>query len=304
MKSQMAQMKPKKAQMAPTTDGGVDAEATLRQAYLELLKRTLLGQTVGPTTLLRPIAEADELSGRRARLARALGVPPAPGVPAESVEFDLTANDDGRIGVFGLPPWAMTMIGDRRMDNIETCVRRALEGNVPGDLIETGVWRGGATIFMRGLLGAFGVRDRTVYVADSFQGVPAPDADRYPADEGMPLHLWSPLAVSADEVRANFARFGLLDDQVEFVEGWFRDTLPRLRGHQWAVVRLDGDLYESTTNALDNLYDGLSPGGWLIVDDYEIVACRRAVNDFRERNDIREPIIEIDWTGICWQKGG
>jgi hypothetical protein len=280
---------------------------TLADAYIDLLKRVLLGQTVGPATLLQPTPDAGaaEPTGRRARLARALSPPPSPsGVPAEPVEFDLSTNVDGKVSLFHLPPWAMTMIGTRRMDNIEQCVRQALADGVPGDLIETGVWRGGASIFMRGLLRAFEVTDRKVYVADSFQGVPPPDPERYPVDEGMELHLWPGLAVGVDDVKANFERFGLLDDQVEFVEGWFRDTLPGLRGHQWAVVRLDGDLYESTTDSLENLYDGLSPGGWLIVDDYEIHACRAAVNDFRERRRIAEPITEIDWTGICWRKSG
>lgn len=273
----------------------------LRDDYIELLKRALLGLTVGPTTLLKPIDRAPASEGRRARLARALA--PPQGIAAEPIEVDLSDNVDGKDSVWGLPPWAMTMIGLRRMDNVESCVRQVIEDGVPGDLIETGVWRGGATIFMRGILRAFGVSGRKVYVADSFEGVPAPDADRYPADGGIQLHLW-PLAVEADEVRANFERFGLLDDQVELVEGWFRDTLPNLRGHPWALIRLDGDLYESTMDALDNLYDGLQPGGWLIVDDHEITACRRAIADFRAKRSINEPIIEIDWTGICWRKTG
>jgi hypothetical protein len=278
---------------------GVDQ---LRDDYIDLLKRSLLGRTVGPTTVLQPIAPRPQELGRRARLARALAKPP--GIPSEPVRYDLSDNTDGRVSVWGLPPWAMTMIGLRRMDNLESCVRRVIEDRVPGDLIETGVWRGGATIFMRGILRAFGVTDRTVYVADSFQGVPAPDENRYPADEGTQLHLWSGLAVDADEVRANFERYGLLDDQVEFVEGWFRDTLPKLRDRRWAVIRLDGDLYESTMDTLENLYDGLHSGGWLIVDDYEIAACRHAVDDFRAKRDIDDPIIPIDWTGICWQKSG
>jgi hypothetical protein len=273
-----------------------------RDDYIDLLKRTLLGRTVGPTTLLRPIVAKPGAEGRRARVARALA--PPTGIAAEPIEFDLSDDVDGSVSVWGLPPWVMTMIGPRRMDNLERCVRLVIEEGVPGDLIEAGVWRGGATIFMRGVLRALGVTDRTVYVADSFQGVPAPDADRYPADEGIQLHLWPPLAVDADEVRANFERFGLLDDRVEFVEGWFRDTLPKLRDHRWAVIRLDGDLYESTMDALENLYDGLQPGGWLIVDDYEIAACRHAVDDFRVKRHVDEPIIEIDWTGICWQKSG
>ncbi len=276
-----------------------DDSAHLRDAYLDLLKRSLLGQTVGPTPLLRPAQDrgADDL---RARLARALS--PPRGIPADEVLFDLSDNIDGRISVWGLPPWAMTMIGNRRMDNIEFCIRDVLEHEVPGDLIEAGVWRGGATIFMRGVLRAFGVTDRVVYVADSFEGVPAPDEDRYPADAGIVLHLWPGLAVGLEDVKRNFERFGLLDDQVRFVKGWFRDTLPELRAHRWSVIRLDGDLYESTMDALANLYDGLSVGGWLIVDDYEIAACRRAVTEFREKRAISDPIREIDWTGVCWQK--
>jgi hypothetical protein len=206
------------------------------------------------------------------------------------------------MSVWDLPPWPLTMIGPGRLNNVEACVRDAIESGVPGDVIEAGVWRGGTTILMRGVLRAYGVADRAVYVADSFEGLPPPDADRYPADDGLDLHLWPGLAVGVDEVRANFTRFDLLDDQVVFVKGWFRDSLPRLRDHRWAVIRLDGDRYESTTDALDNLYPGLSPGGWLIVDDYEIPACRRAVDDYRDRNAISEPIQEIDWTGICWQK--
>jgi hypothetical protein len=156
---------------------------------------------------------------------------------------------------------------------------------------------------MRGVLRAHGVTDRTVYVADSFAGVPEPNAEKYPADRGISLHTWPGLAVGLDDVRANFERYGLLDDQVAFVPGWFRDTLPALRGHPWAVIRLDGDLYESTIDSLEHLYPSLSPGGWLIVDDYhDIDACRQAVTDYRARNGITEPITRVDWTGICWQK--
>ena len=183
-------------------------------------------------------------------------------------------------------------------------MRSVLDAKIPGDFIETGVWKGGTTIFMRGLLRAYGITDRRVYVADSFEGVPPPDETRYPDDRGLNFHLWPGLAVDLESVKGNFARLGLLDDQVEFVKGWFRDTLPALRGHQWAVVRLDGDLYESTTDALENLYDGLSSGGWLIVDDYEIEACRRAVSDFRSARGITEPIVEVDANGVCWQKVG
>jgi len=223
---------------------------------------------------------------------------------ARPATIDLDENEEGQLSVWDLPPWPLTMIGSRRLDNVEACMRSVIDENVPGDFIETGVWKGGTTIFMRGLLRAYGITDRKVYVADSFEGVPAPDETRYPEDQGLNFHLWPDLAVDVDSVKSNFARFGLLDDQVQFVEGWFRDTLPALRGHQWAVVRLDGDLYESTTDSLENLYDGLVAGGWLIVDDYEIEACRQAVTDFRSARGITEPLVEIDANGVCWQKAG
>lgn len=255
---------------------------------------------MGPVSLYRPLDHAAGpvrtwLVRRWRRRGRS--------VLAEPVVFDLTENEEGTIAAPSLPPWPMTMIGRVRLDNVEECIRSVIEAGVPGDLIETGVWRGGTTIFMKGVLRAYGVTDRAVYVADSFEGLPAPDPGRYPADEGIILHLWPELTASLDEVRANFSRFGLLDDRVTFVKGWFRDTLPTLRGHPWAVIRLDGDLYESTMNSLENLYDGLSPGGWVIVDDYfDIAACRQAVTDYRQRSGITEPIVRIDWTGACWQK--
>jgi Macrocin-O-methyltransferase (TylF) len=274
----------------------------IHNAYLDLLKRSLLGMTVGPATVYLPIKRGR--SSIRTWVIRALRRRGG-AVLAEPVEFDLSDNAEGTTSVWGLPPWSKTMVGSMRLDNVEACVRSVVEAGVPGDVIETGVWRGGTAIFMRGVLRAYGVTDRQVYVADSFAGVPPPDTQKYPADDGITLHLWPGLAVGLEEVRANFARYGLLDDQVVFVEGWFRDTLPALRSHTWSVLRIDGDLYESTMDALDNLYPGLSPGGWVIVDDYyDIEACAQAVSDYRHQQRITEPLVRVDWTGMCWQKEG
>src|SRR5262249_42248392 len=125
------------------------------------------------------------------------------------------------------PPTAHTMIGLKRLDNLQFCVEDVLTRNVPGDLMETGVWRGGACIFLRALLRAHGVRDRRVWVADSFEGLPAPNAEKYPHDAQDLLHTVPYLAVSLEQVQANFERYGLLDEQVCFLKGWFRDTLPQ-----------------------------------------------------------------------------
>ena len=201
------------------------------------------------------------------------------------------------------PVRAQTMIGLTRMKNLVTCVRDVLDCNISGDLIETGVWRGGATIVMRAILQAYGVTNRTVWAADSFEGIPAPDPARYPADDGMLFNEFADLAVPLEEVQRNFACYGLLDERVQFVKGWFRDTLPTLEVGRLAVLRLDGDLYESTIVALEALYPKLSVGGYCIVDDYGAVpACANAVEDYRARNAIDEPVETVDWTAVFWKK--
>ncbi len=208
--------------------------------------------------------------------------------------------EDGR----GWPPTGYTMIGLKRLDNLQMCVEHVLRAGVPGDFIETGVWRGGATILMRALLAAAGDTQRRVWVADSFAGLPKPDADKYPADLNDTHHEMSDLlAIPVEQVQANFARFDLLDEQVVFLKGWFRDTLPNAPIEQLAVLRLDGDMYESTMDALVNLYPKLSVGGYAIIDDYGYVeSCRQAVADYRQLCGIRDEIIQIDWTGVYWRR--
>lgn len=200
------------------------------------------------------------------------------------------------------PAMAHTMIGEKRMANLQFCVEDVLKNDVPGDFIETGVWRGGACVFMRGILAAYGVQDRTVWVADSFEGLPVPDADKYPEDVEADWHMYDELAVGLEEVQATFNRYGLLDDKVEFLKGWFKETLSEAPIEQLAVLRLDGDLYESTMDALSSLYPKLSVGGYLIIDDYSLPMCRQAVADYRDEHGITEPIQVIDWTGSFWQR--
>jgi hypothetical protein len=213
-----------------------------------------------------------------------------------NITFDAEViREEGR----DVPATGETMIGLKRLDNVQYCVETALGDEIPGDLIEAGVWRGGAAIFMRAVLAARDVTDRTVWVADSFQGLPEPNAARYPADVGSSLE---PFAVSADEVRANFGKYHLLDGQVRFLEGWFADTLPTASIDRLAVVRLDADMYGSTWEAITVLYPKLSPGGFLIVDDFRLDGCRRAIEDYREREGITEPIEVVDHTGIYWRK--
>jgi hypothetical protein len=193
-----------------------------------------------------------------------------------------------------------------RLHNVEACARTAIEEAIPGDFVETGVWRGGTVIFMRAILKELGVEDRLVWAADSFEGLPAPDPVAFPKEayahntKEMKDDL-NFLAVSFDEVKANFARYGLLDDQVRFLVGWFSETLPVAPIERIALLRLDGDYYQSTMDALSSLYDKVSPGGFVIVDDYgedTWTYCREAVDEFRAARGIGAEMKSVDrW---CW----
>jgi hypothetical protein len=195
-----------------------------------------------------------------------------------------------------------TMIGHQRLDNIHDLLDIIVRDRIPGDLIETGVWRGGATIFMRGYLASRGITDRRVWVADSFAGLPVPSTQQ---DQGLDFSaaVYPILAISRQAVEDLFRRYDLLDDQVAFLEGWFKDTLPAAPMEKLALLRLDGDLYESTRDALTHLYHKLSPGGFVIVDDYfDFKACRQAVDEFRDNVGDQAPLQRIDWTGVYWRK--
>jgi hypothetical protein len=215
------------------------------------------------------------------------------------VPVDNKAREEGRVW----PEFAHTMIGLKRLENLKRCAESVLREGVSGDFAETGVWRGGASIFMRAILKAHNVSDRTVWVADSFRGLPPPDIEKYPADRGANWHEPEFLAVSLAQVKEHFLSYDLLDNQVRFLEGWFKDTLPGAPIKQLAILRLDGDMYESTMDTLVNLYPKLSVGGYLLVDDYgSVEACRRAVNDYRTKHNIKDEIHQTDQAEVYWKK--
>ena len=209
-----------------------------------------------------------------------------------------------RDGGLDWPSRAMTMVGRKRLDNLQVLMEDVIANDIPGDFIEAGAWRGGSTIFMRAFLKAYGIEDRKVWVADSFEGLPPSDAENYPADEGWDFTQYSAtLAVTLENVQRNFEVYGLLDDQVEFLKGWFKDTLPDAPVEQLALMRLDGDLYESTIQSFQYLYHKLSPGGWVIVDDYRCISLSaQATEDFRKERGITTEVIPIDFCGVYFQK--
>lgn len=204
------------------------------------------------------------------------------------------------------PPPCQTLLDEASFTQLERCYCEVERAGVAGDLMECGVWRGGMTIFMRALLRAYGDERRCVWAADSFQGLPQPNAEVSPIDclSHEVLVEVGAFAVSLKEVKENFRRYGLLDERVRFVEGWFHESLARAPIAQLSILRLDGDYYESTRPALEHLYPRVTPGGFVIIDDYAILAmgARRAVDEYRKEHAITSPLQRINEQSVYWRK--
>ncbi len=274
------------------------------ELYLDLLKRSLLNipyleNEVRLRFLMRYLAE----NLRRGE------VRPLPGGMIYALEDiaeirqEMQAHAD--VAVDGRTPraFAHAMMGRQRLDNIQFCIETLLAEGIAGDFLEAGAWKGAGPILMRGVLKAHGVDDRTIWIADSFEGVPV---STLPQDLGINLSksAWPWISVSEPRVKALIERYGLWDQTFRFLPGWFKDTLGSSQIGPLALLRMDGDLYESTLDTLDPLYDKVVPGGFIIADDYGAIdACRQAVDEFRARRGITDPIVKIDWTGVYWRKG-
>ena len=199
--------------------------------------------------------------------------------------------------------------------HLEVLVLELFDAGVEGDLMEAGVFRGGACVFLRGLLAAEAPREarRRVLVADSFRGIPPPRQDfdaggvACRADD-EPTADWTDRYVSGvDAVRYNFRRYGLLDDRVDFVEGFFNESLPPRFGSTsrtapvptpkdapiLALLRIDADAYDGVLDALEGAYHRLSPGGAVVIDDWHLGGARAASHAFRTRFNITAPILPV-----------
>jgi hypothetical protein len=286
----------------------------LSERYLELVKSVLLNETcieLEAQLLLSVLTSAqgmvlDLQDFRSARhddefLAQLL-------TAKQMGETVILETADGRVRGVGedlrnFTEFGLTLVGRKRLDHLQTCMETVIEEGVPGDFLEAGVWRGGCSIFMRAFLEAHDCRDRNVWLADSFAGLPVSDA---PEDLGFEMDpsMLPILAVPEHEVARNFERFGLLDEQVRFLPGWFEDSLPASRTGSLALLRVDCDLYDSTLCVLDHLYGRVSPGGWVVIDDYGILPpCRQAVDGFRKRESVNETMSAIDDHAVAWRVG-
>lgn len=260
-------------------------------AYLDLMV-----QVVGGAIIEDPPIVDDHHRALFNHLAKSLGARENP-AEIEAARYNRIWRERG----WDRPSLALSMVGLARLRNFRDLIGRAIAEGVPGDIMETGVWRGGASILARATLRAWGDETRRVFVADSFEGLPPPSGD-FPQDASSELHLQENLAVSLETVQANFAKLDLLDERVVFLKGWFKDTMPTAPVSQLAVLRLDGDMYASTHDVLAHVFDKVSPGGWIIVDDYFLPPCRAAVSDFLGARGLDPKIESIDEMGVYFQK--
>lgn len=289
MPPRLTQTELQRAQLETAGDQSIEASGpdadpdSLRRAYLDLLKLTLC-----------------DLVGARTLTVTRSGGGRDTNQPVFIRQLDEQERALRAIGA-DWPYSGLTMVGLARLNDLQTCLESVVADRVAGDVIEAGAWRGGASILMRATLDSLGERDRTVWVADSFEGLPKPD-ERFPEDRNLDLSWLDYLAVTREVVQRNFERFGL-DRGVNFVEGFFEETLPSLGGKTWALMRLDGDTYEATRIALESLYPGLSVGGYVVIDDYQLISeCRQAVDDYRAECGIDEPIEKIDDNAARWRR--
>lgn len=287
---------------AVETRPAAESPPALRRRYLDLLKRTLVNLVYAEDALRLDTALSgglgtDQLT--RQRLLRDVRYERS-GPYAELV----AAKREGSLDGFWGARLAHTMIGLDGLENVERCAHRVFADGVPGDFLEAGVCHGGASIFLRALQVAYGESERVTWLADSFAGVPPPkhDVDREHeldlTEERVP---W--MAAGPQAVRDNFETYDLLSDRVRFLPGLFADTLPEAPIERLAILRIDGDLYASTRDALDALYDRVSDGGYVIVDDYGCLEpCRIAVDEFLAERGLDVEINQVDWTRVCWRK--
>lgn len=212
---------------------------------------------------------------------------------------------DARLRESGLdwPLFGFTMVGKKRLENVRASIETVIRDGIVGDFVETGVWRGGTAIFAKALFKHHGANDRKVWCCDSFEGMPKPSKTDVSIADDSDFSDREFLAVSLEEVQSNFKKFGLLDENVRFIKGLFNESLPKSPISKISILRLDGDLFDSTMDSLRNIYDRAEQSGFIIVDDYfSWKGCRTAVDQFRTERGISDELVQIDAHAVMWRK--
>jgi O-methyltransferase len=279
------------------TEHAVDA-----RRYLDLLKVVLLNQAYPEREAERHHLYRCAIGERKLEVQQFFSGQSVPAADVAAVErTHATGQHFG--GLLRFVTTAATMVGRARIDSLHDMLDAVRDDAVAGDFVETGVWRGGVCAFAKGYFEAHGMTDRKVWLFDSFAGLPVPE---HPKDDvDLQAAKYPMLAVSEAEVRTLFLRLGLDLSGCRMVKGFFEKTVPVTPVESIALLRLDGDYFSSTDVVLRHYYDSVSPGGYIVIDDYGVLEpCRQAVDTFRAERNIVTPMVQIDNGGWYWRKPG
>lgn len=180
----------------------------------------------------------------------------------------------------------LTYVSQLGTKNLMDCAKKSINNRIEGDFVEAGVLNGGCGILLAGVINEL-KSDKKVYLADSFEGLPEPSKH----DSDFDNYIWYPYANHFDEhilnckcdmetVEANFKKYNLLQVNVHFIKGWFNESLINSPIKQISVLRIDADWYDSTKCVLDTLGPKVSSGGYIIIDDYNLEGCKKAVDEY------------------------
>lgn len=210
-------------------------------------------------------------------------------------------DDEAKAIIRAVKPYTMT--SPERLNAFILATRHIVRHNIPGDIVECGVWRGGSMQACAKTLLSQGDTERGLYLFDTYEGMTPPtekdlrrdgrSAEELLAAQGKDRPIWA--VATLDDVKSGFQGVPYPADRLHFVQGRVEDTVPQQAPEQISILRLDTDWYASTKHELDHLYDRLVPGGVLLIDDYGYwQGSRQAVDEFLEKTGERLLLLRMD----------
>jgi hypothetical protein len=198
-------------------------------------------------------------------------------------------------------PNVYSMCGKNEINQVKKLLTNIINNNISGCLIEMGIWRGGMSIWMQAILKYYNSK-RDIYLFDTFGTFPEPNHKKDIYLYNITKLLFENPA-SVNDVINNFKKMNLLDNNIKFIVGKFKNTIPNKPINNIALLRCDADHYDSTKIILEHYYWKINKGGYIIIDDYNNihVACKNAVDEFRTKYNITNKIMDIYLDSVYWQ---
>lgn len=188
-----------------------------------------------------------------------------------------------------------TLLSFTRLKNIKFLIEQIIENSIDGDILEAGNWRGGSMLYAKGILEAYRVNNKEIWMFDTFCGFPKNATINSASEKNLVVGGFSELmrSNSVEKVKALFEVYNL-SKGVNFITGLFQDTISKTTIPKLSYLRLDADSYANTMFLLENLYDKLNQNGYIEFDDYgSYPGCKKAVDEFRRNKNIVDEIINV-----------